>query len=193
MNEPCRSVIPATRALPPVVPSSGFRLPGALDALVQGSLVDLFAAYSVAVAPRPRQARPEAPTLSDICAAVGFSHAGRPGKLTLSLPARVIDLMPVSADANLKSDWSRELANQLIGRIKNRLLHFNVRLQVGTSIVVDSQRRARELESSVDLRVYAARTLHGEVVVTLEGLPDESKLVYVGHPNARSEGEAILF
>jgi chemotaxis protein CheX len=124
---------------------------------------------------------------------VGFSQAGRHGKLTLSLPARVLDLMPVSAEANLKSDWARELANQLIGRIKNRLLHFDVRLQVGVSALVDSQRRARELESSVDLRVYAGRTLHGEVLVTLEGLPEESKLIYVGQPNARSEGDAILF
>jgi hypothetical protein len=30
-------------------------------------------------------------------------------------------------------------------------------------------------------------------VVTLEGLPDESQLVYVGQANARSEGDAILF
>jgi hypothetical protein len=172
-------------------PASGVR--GALDALVQGSLVDLFSAYSVAVAPRPRQARQLAPTLPDICASVGFSHARRQGKLTLSLPARVIDLMPVSTDAHLKSDWARELANQLIGRIKNRLLHFNVRLQVGASILVDAQTRMRELESSVDFRVYAGRTLHGEIVVTLEGLPDESHLVYVGQANARSEGDAILF
>jgi hypothetical protein len=172
-------------------PASGVR--GALDALVQGSLVDLFAAYSVAVAPRPRQARQVAPTLSDICAAVGFTHPGRQGKLTLSLPARVLDLMPVSVDGHLKSDWVRELANQLIGRIKNRLLHFNVRLQVGVSMLVDSQKRMRELESSGNVRVYAGRTLHGEIMVTLEGLPEESRLVYVGQPNARTEGETILF
>ena len=109
------------------------------------------------------------------------------------LAARVVDLMPVSAEGHLKSDWVRELANQLIGRIKNRLLHFNVRLQVGVSMHVDSQKRMRELESSGPVRIYAARTLYGEIMLTLEGMPEESQLVYVGQPNARTEGETILF
>lgn len=172
-------------------PASGVR--GALDALIQGSLVDLFAAYSVAVAPLPRQTRQMAPILPDISASVGFTHNGAPGRLTLSLPARVLDLMPPSAGGQLKSDWARELANQLIGRIKNRLLQFNVRLQVGVSSISDSTKLSRQLESSLDLRVYAGRTLRGEVVVTVDGMPEESTLSYVGQSAARSEGEAILF
>ena len=172
-------------------PASGVR--GALDALVQGSLVDLFAAYSVAVAPLPRQSRQAAPTLPDISACVGFTLDGEPGRLTLSLPPLVLDLMPPSAGGTLKSDWARELGNQLMGRVKNRLLQFNVRLQVGVSAIVDSSKLRRQLESSLELRVYNGRTLRGEVVVTAEGLPQESKLVYVGQIAARSEGDAILF
>lgn len=172
-------------------PASGVR--GALDSLVQGSLVDLFAAYSVAVAPLPRQTRQTTPTLPDISATVTFTHEGASGRLTLSLPARVLDLMPPSAGGTLKSDWARELANQLIGRIKNRLLQFNVRLQVGVSSIAESSKLERQLESALDLRVYCGRTLRGEVLVTLDGMPDESTLLYVGQTNQRIEGEAILF
>jgi hypothetical protein len=175
-------------------PASGVR--GALDSLVQGSLVELFAAYSVAVAPLPRQLRMVATTLPDISAAIGFTQLGttdRAGRLTLSVPTPVLDRMPLSAGGALKSDWARELTNQLMGRIKNRLLQFNVRLQVGVSSLVDSANLAHQLETSLDIRLYAGRTLRGEAVVTIEGLPDDSELVYVGTNKVGSEGDAILF
>jgi hypothetical protein len=172
-------------------PASGVR--GAVDSLIQGSLVELFAAYSVAVAPLPRQTRQTTPTLPDISASVGFTRDGVQGRLTLSLPARVLDLMPPSAGGTLKSDWARELANQLIGRIKNRLLQFNVRLQVGVSSILETNKLAHQLESTLDLRIYTGRTLRGEVLVTVDGMPDESKLSYVGTASMRAEGEAILF
>jgi hypothetical protein len=175
-------------------PASGVR--GALDSLVQGSLVELFAAYSVAVAPQPRQSRLSGLTLPDISAAVGFINLApgtQAGRLTLSLPAEVLDRMPLSAGGALKNDWARELANQLMGRIKNRLLQFNVRLQVGVSTLADSATLAHQLGTSLDTRVYSGRTLRGEAVVTIEGLPEDSELSYVGSNKVGSEGDAILF
>lgn len=172
-------------------PSTGVR--GTLDSLVQGSLVDLFAAYSVAVAPLPRQTRQLVATLPDISAAVGFTREAEQGRLTLSLPARVLELMPPATDRGLASDWARELANQLIGRIKNRLLPFNTRLEVGVSLNVDSNKLTRQLESLASLRIYRGRTLRGEVIVTVQGLPEESQMVYVGQAAVRSEGDMILF
>jgi len=169
---------------------------GALDSLVQGSLVDLFAAYSVAVAPLPRQLRMVATTLPDISAAMGFTvlgTTGRKGRITLSVPTSVLDRMPLSAGGALKADWTRELTNQLMGRIKNRLLQFNVRLQVGVSTLIDSKNLAHQLATALDTRVYAARTLRGEAVVTIDGLPEDSELVYVGNNNQASEGDTILF
>ena len=188
---PAHSVSSLESSLPP---ASGVR--GALDSLVQGSLVELFAAYSVAVAPLPRQTRRTALTLPDISAAIGFSNlaqGAQAGRLTLSLPTPVLDRMPLSAGGALKTDWARELANQLMGRIKNRLLQFNVRLQIGVSTLVDSATLGHQLETSLDTRVYAGRTLRGEAVVTIEGLPEDSDLCYVGTNKTASEGDAILF
>jgi len=175
-------------------PASGVR--GAIDSLVQGSLVDLFGAYSVAVAPLPRSSRPLIPTLPDMSAAVSFTRhpkGGQPGRLTLSLSGSLLEHMSPNAAGNLKGDWARELANQLIGRVKNRLLPFNVRLQVGVSSMLDSSKLQRHLQLAPDARVYVARTLRSETVVTVEGLPDESQLMYIGPVNTAAEGDAILF
>ena len=172
-------------------PASGVR--GTLDSLVQGSLVDLFSAYSVALAPLPRQAKQQSLTLPDISAVVPFTRDGQQGRVSLSLPTRVLELMPASADGSLNSDWARELANQLTGRIKNRLLQFNVRLQVGVSIAIESSKLARQLESVPELRIYRGRSLRGEVLVTLDGMPDDAHLVYVGQVTPRNEGDTILF
>jgi hypothetical protein len=175
-------------------PASGVR--GTIDSLVHGSLVDLFGAYKVAIAPLPRSSRPLSATLPDISASVGFTRPGQSltaGRLTLSLPSSLLEVMSPGTEGTLKADWARELANQLMGRIKNRLLPFNVRLQVGVSSMLDSVKLERQLQGSLDARVYTGRTLRGEIVVTFECLPEDSELSYVGPCNSASEGDAILF
>lgn len=172
-------------------PSSGVR--GAIDSLVQGALVELFSAYSVALAPTARQLRSVVPSLPEVSGSVGFTAPKGQGRVTLSLPAAVMNLMPASAGRAAHGDWVRELTNQLIGRIKNRLLQFNVRLLVGISVSVDSAELVRALVPSPGLRIYQARTLRGGVIVTAEGLPNESELVWVGQSNLRAEGDMILF
>jgi hypothetical protein len=174
-------------------PASGVR--GTIDSLVHGSLVDLFGAYNVAIAPLPRSARPLSATLPDTSASVGFTRPGllAAGRVTLSLPSSLLDTMSPGSEGKLKADWARELANQLIGRIKNRLLPFNVRLQIGVSTMLESVKLERQLQGSLDARVYTGRTLRGETVVTFEGLPEVSELSYVGPVNTAAEGDAILF
>ena len=185
---------------PSVAPISGVR--GAIDSIVQGALVDLFAAYGVALAPLPRAALERAPALAEVSAAVGFTlrgngrSSGQAGRLTLSMPGLVLERMK-GADGmvrtSLQGDWARELANQLTGRIKNRLLPFSVRLELGVSSSIDGQALSRGLRVASSLRVYSARTLRGEVVLALEGMPDDSELSYVGGAHTATEGDAILF
>jgi hypothetical protein len=175
------------------VAPSGVR--GAIDSLVQSALVDLFAAYEVAVAPLPRLHQQRLPPVPEVSAAVNFTLRGRfgpPGRVTLSLPNPLLDVM-MKNDGSLKSDWTRELASQLIGRVKNRLLQFSVRIEVGVSSSIDSKALSSHLSQGGSARVYAGRTLRGEILVTLEGMPDESQLTYVGPVNVASEGSAILF
>lgn len=175
-------------------PSTGVR--GALDSIVQSSLVDLFAAYDMAVAPSPRSSAQRPPSFPDISAAVAFtrrSPALLSGRLTLSVPEAVLELTKRGNASALRVDWARELASQLLGRIKNRLLQFSVRLDTGVSTAIDSRTLAARLPLSPGVLVYSGRSLRGELVVTLEGAPEASQLVYLGPVNVATEGETILF
>jgi hypothetical protein len=167
---------------------------GAIDALVQGALVELFQAYGVAMAPLPRSALHRAPNGAELCAAISFSYprSRAPGRLVLVVPTAVLGLLREVQLHGTQEDWLKELANQLLGRIKNRLLQFSVSLTIG----LPTTHEAAEVKvdsSSPLVRIYLGRTLKGHVVATLEGLPPESELVYVGPSAAASEGETILF
>jgi hypothetical protein len=174
-------------------PASSMR--GAIDSLAQGSLVDLFAAYDVAVAPVPRVPGHLPEGLPEITAAIAFSRHEQSGQgqLTLSLPPPVFCLMKQGEPDALASDWARELANQLIGRLKNRLLQLSVRLQLGASSIVDSFSLVQQIRGVASTRIYTARTLRGEVVMTLRGMPDESELRYAPSSPPVAEGSGILF
>jgi hypothetical protein len=168
---------------------------GTADALVQGALVDLFAAYGVAAAPQPRLVPQRVNVLPELSASVGFARqnaSGQAGRLTLSLPPPVVEHMRPEATGSLKVDWVRELANQLMGRLKNRLLPFSVRLLVSVSTSADRAQLERQLITP-GVRAYSARMLRGEVLVTVEGLPEDSELSYVSPTTQRGEGDAILF
>jgi hypothetical protein len=178
----------------PSAPAAGVR--GAVDSIVQSSLVELFAAYGMAAAPLPRVAAQRPPSFPDISAAVAFTRrtpAPVSGRLTLSVPEAVLDATKTGSTGALKSDWARELASQLLGRVKNRLLQFSVRLEAGVSTGIDSKTLAARVAMSQGMLIYSARTLRGEIVVTLEGAPEESQLLYLGPVNVATEGETILF
>ncbi len=194
--EPTTGVREATPGVPQLDPPTiGVR--GAVDALVQVALVDLFQAYGVSVAPLPRSAFRRLTTVPDVTAAISFASSARSsrrGQLTLSIPKPVLEQMTDDPARPLRhSDWARELTNQLIGRIKNRLLQFSIQLATGLPSNLDPKRLEALINGSTALRVYAGRTLRGQVLATLEGMPQEAELVYLGPGCVAAEGDAILF
>ncbi len=182
----------------PSASSPGLR--GIVDALLQGSLVELFQAYGVAVAPLPRGGRGEPQRYPDVSAVVSFTSArdgkcaNASGKLSLSVPTEVFDVMQRDVPHHGRhADWVRELANQLMGRFKNRLLPYGARLQAGVPTSIGRETLEAQLERAPTLRVYRARTRRGDVVATLDGTLEESELSYVGGAKELAEGELILF
>lgn len=170
---------------------------GAIDPLVQGSLVELFAAHQVAVAPLPRSPAQLRGTVPEVSVTVAFSQTiggEASGLLTLSMSSALLELMLTrnAQDTSVKLDWARELASQLGGRIKNRFLPFGVRLGIGKLALVDSKQLEKALQTASNVRVYTCRTLRGDVLATLQGMPEEHTLTYVGAPPA-TEGSVIWF
>lgn len=151
-----------------------------IDSLVQASLVDLFNAYGVAFAPLPRPSISASISLEISVAAAFRGAGGTSGRLTLSLPGALLEHMRSAEATSVRMDWARELANQLLGRIKNRLLPFGVRLDIGLLTLLDSKQLQHQLQDPSALRMYVGRTLRGLVFVTAQGLPEDSTLAYGG-------------
>jgi hypothetical protein len=166
-----------------------------LDTVVQAATVDLFRHYGVSVAPVPRnQPNKGKPTVPENSAVISFSSRPLTGVLSLSIPEGVFSIITHDgATVPLPRDLVRELANQLLGRVKSRLLHFQVVLNVGLPTLATADIVQHRLQRSATLRLFEFRTLRGDILVSLDGTFDETQLRYTGSGNHGNEGDVILF
>lgn len=164
----------------------------AIHTLVQSTTVELFHSYGVAVAPAQRSNIRPAAGPGDCAGMIGFTAPRFTGSLTLAVPVDVLKQMrdAPNSDSAL-GDWVRELTNQLLGRIKNRLMRFQIVLQVGVPIAVN--RRAFAQETTGTQSVYVFRALRGRFFVALSGHLDPSALQFSGSINVAGEGDLIIF
>lgn len=165
-----------------------------LETLIQSSTVDLFHASGIAVAPLPEsRLRADQLPAHELRAFISFSARGFTGSLGLFVPAAVFSLVQQPPTRTFGGgEWVRESINQLLGRIKARLLQFEVTLQLGLPQLVTPS-ALEQLGAQGILGVYPFRTLRGEVVVTLSGKIDYSVLRYSGKCHIAAEGDIILF
>jgi hypothetical protein len=164
---------------------------GVLDTIVQSSVVGLMHAHGVAVAPMPIVRTAAAELAVDLLGLVKFDGKGLNGSLSFAIPTEVLSL--VKQPVREPRDVIRELTNQLMGRVKNRLIQFQVMLQTGLPQVLDREQAAQRRGRSAAFAVYHFRTIRGELVVTLDGNIDGSALSYSGSIKLASEGDVILF
>lgn len=165
-----------------------------LETMIQSSTVDLFHAADIAVAPLPStRVDPGAITTRALMATISFNGNGMTGTLGMLVPAGVFELVkqdplrPFTGHA-----WVQDSVNQLLGRIKARLLQFQVTLQMGLPMKLDES-GLRQLVKGGILATYRFRTLRGEIAVTLSGKVDYSKLNYSNQTSFASEGDIIIF
>src|SRR5690348_11494357 len=124
-------------------PASG--QPATFATIIQSSAVGLFHAYGVAAAPlTPIETRFESFRPHYPVAVISFRSQGMDAALILSIPQGVCaELKLDGVRPHTHRDVVRELANQAMGRIKNRLTQYQVTLSCGLPTSVD---RARDLE-----------------------------------------------
>jgi hypothetical protein len=105
-----------------------------VDGLVQDAARALFETYGLKL---NLDGSPVAKTLQavQIIASIGFSSPVLSGSLLLALPDTLVERTMPTPDANL-ADWSGELANQLLGRLKNQLLHYEVVINLALPVVI---------------------------------------------------------
>lgn len=187
---------PSSRSLQ-VDPRAASAARTAIDTILQSSAVELFHAEGVAVAPLGPTAVGTQQRFYEWVGLVAFEAPHLSGTLCVSVPKPVWLTRNAGAgapkDGAALADWSRELANQLIGRIKNRLIKFQIvlrpRLPTALSGVALEQNRPR---TPTEL-LYRFRALRGDVLVVLDAPLERTILAYSGGTDVAREGELILF
>jgi hypothetical protein len=185
-----RRVVDAERALA----ANGSRT--TIDTIVQSSTVALFHAHGLAVAPLGSSLVGEQQRYHDVVGLIGFDAPAFSGTLTLSIPTPVFRAQTEGRDASDQTtlnDWSQEMANQLLGRIKNRLTMFQLVIKVHLPSTISSIALERLRQRSPNETLYRFRTLRGDILVTLDAPFDNGILHYSGTTQVGKEGDIILF
>lgn len=167
----------------------------ALELLTQ-SAVELFSSYDCPLNaegdPRPTS---ETEHVS-LGAAIGFTGEYVRGMLAIGLDDSIamrMNPVPGRQIEDADQDWIGELANQLLGRLKNKLLSYNVELALSTPVVVQG----------TQIRFAAAR--HGAAHLRFQSVGDFADIWWDAEvdpalqlsedqaPDVQLEGEMVLF
>ena len=132
-----------------------------LDSVIEGACRALFEAVGTPLEP----AGEAVGTRDDVGASIGFTGPVLRGALVLISTRRLIQrALPAdvaSGDTSAQvADWTGELTNQLLGRIKNKLLRYGVTLEMSTPTVIFGLELARKDMRRNIRREFAFR--HGD-------------------------------
>lgn len=164
------------------------------DLLLQAATVELFHAYGLAVGPTESSLR----HVDDIrgynsVGVIPFWGPGFKGDMVLIISDRTLTDLKELVVAAGSRDRTRELTNQLMGRLKNRLLRFGLTLRVGLPTAMEAQFLDRRTAGGLDVFVHRFRTVHDDVFVLLRGRFDFTQLAFSNSIFMPREGDVILF
>jgi hypothetical protein len=127
-------------------------------------------------------------------AVIGFEAPGFSGRLFIHAGDAVLAKMcGERAAAHSARDWCRELANQLLGRIKSRLVRFQVALRIGIPSSASAEVIERYRAPGTQILDYFFHAVRGEVFVSLIGTFDGNALVFNSVDPKIVEGDVMLF
>ncbi len=152
----------------------------------------LFEAYGVPMTVEATGALPEIDELV-VSGTIGFTGEDMRGTLVLCANSQLLD-SPAFRDSTSRA-WIGELANQLLGRVKNRLLPFGVTIHLSTPMTMHGHNLQPEPNSpeSPSFSLVGA----SERAVVWFDLETSKTLSLVPQPNAdaptQAEGDLLLF
>jgi CheY-specific phosphatase CheX len=161
-----------------------------LESIVLRATTELFGAYGV-----PLEPSCESPDEVMFAAIIGFSGQLARGNLLLVPSEGVLKQSQPLGDAG--RDWAGELANQLLGRIKNQLLARGLEIYLTTPVVIRGMKLTpvvrTELQSHRFSSSWGAVTVWFEAelaptvsLATIDPCPDDASAL-------PSEGDALFF
>jgi CheY-specific phosphatase CheX len=170
----------------------------ALDTVISESAIALFDAAGVRLSPATlNETGPD----HTFVATIGFASATLHGSVVLTTQRKTVaksrptKTQPSAPTDEELDDWLGELANQLLGRIKNRLLTYGIEFQIGLPVVLRGRWLQCALpEATISRRMYFKHE-SGSVYVCFDAVVDAGTPLVVGRPVERglAEGELCLF
>lgn len=178
------------------------RIPEALAKLVQDSITEMLTSVEVLSDFHASEVGPssEVPSSADVAAVLGYTGDQINGSLVVACPKGVLDAshpnhamgMPVSD--NDISDWAGEIANQSLGRIKNRLASQGVKFAMSTpTSVTGKQMQIRPPKNghALEMRFTGAK---GMVLMHFLTVFDAAlKFDAMKKEETAKEGDSLLF
>jgi len=166
------------------------------------SCAELFTAYGLGAhvrrgtAPAPVQPR------HSYASVLGASGDGIRLSSTVSMDRDLLALTHPSGGDQARDrdieDWCRELNNQLMGRVKNKLLRMGCEITTGLPVLVSGTGVTVVVPADVDSRQYFFTSEHGNMTFTLEMLFTPSFAFrdapeFAPGEEVKQEGELSLF
>ena len=110
---------------------------------------------------------------------------------TCLLAARSATVLAAAPPDARPRDWVGELANQLVGRLKSKLLARNVSIAMTTPVVLSGVRIEPLPRTSIEPAVFDTAT--GKVLVWLEVEVDSAFRLETERPIPATEGDLLVF
>jgi hypothetical protein len=165
-----------------------------LTTIIQSSAVELFQVFEIAIAPIVSRSSLPSGLDQQLSSTSAFASPALTGNLALFVPHEILPLAKRPSQRPFDPrDWIKELCNQLLGRIKNRLHGCDIDLRTGLPATVTGTLLERHRSDKPPEAVFGFRTLRGEITVTLTGSIDYSRILYTGKHCSAKEGDVILF
>ena len=166
-----------------------------LDRLVADNCLKLFADYKLEI----HAGKPEKSLTAEqflLCGIMGFTSRQMRGALVLATTREPLERTNPSAVNPSHRDWICELANQLLGRVKNQMLSRGVEIFASTPIALRGEHLSPILQQRLVAELFTADG--GVVCVWMdcefdEGFELPESGVFEAVPVSVPEGETVLF
>jgi len=166
------------------------------------SCAELFTAYGLTAHVRRDTSGARSPARPSYVSVLGASGDGMRLCSTVSIDRDLLALTHPSGGQRVREqdieDWCRELNNQLMGRVKNKLLRIGCEITTGLPVLVAGTGVTVVVPPDVDSRQYFFTSEHGNMTFTLEMLFTPSFAFsdapeFAPGEEVKREGELSLF
>lgn len=161
-----------------------------LDDIVTRSSLELFAAYGLELI---RCAEPPPARVAEelvYAGIIGYTGESMRGSLVLAPTAELLERSYQGTSS--ARDWTAELANQLLGRIKNQLLGCGVEIYVTTPVLIRGAHLA-PVPRVEELQPHRFVAGTSELMVWFDAEITDGVVLQPGQSSIPAEGETFLF